>query len=216
MNLWIAFGFAGQRCTANRRVIVHSRCYDAFLDRLVSATRSLVWGDPMDAETQVGPMISKNARDRVAALIGRVRDSGAAVLVPHEGGPSWNGLVSEGNYYPPTLVCCDDPSHEVVQEETFGPVLVIQRARDWREAMALCNGVRQGLVSALFSRSQRNRRRFLTEARAGILKLGTGTADADAEAPFGGWKASGIGPPEHGESNREFYTRTQAVYTKRM
>ena len=78
--------------------------------------------------------------------------------------------------------------------------------------MALCNGVRQGLVAALFSNSRELQERFLNEAQAGILKLNQATADAGVEAPFGGWKASSIGPPEHGRSNREFYTRTQAVY----
>jgi hypothetical protein len=77
----------------------------------------------------------------------------------------------------------------------------------------MCNGVRQGLAAALFSRSPAHQARFLDQARAGILKLNLATADADAEAPFGGWKASGIGPPEHGRSNREFYTRAQAVYS---
>jgi acyl-CoA reductase-like NAD-dependent aldehyde dehydrogenase len=76
----------------------------------------------------------------------------------------------------------------------------------------LCNGVRQGLVAALFSSSKELQQQFLDEAQAGILKFNTATSDADASAPFGGWKHSGIGPPEHGESNREFYTRTQAIY----
>ena len=78
--------------------------------------------------------------------------------------------------------------------------------------MELCNGVKQGLAAALFSNSQEIVKRFLEEAQAGILKINSATADANAEAPFGGWKASGIGPPEHGESDREFYTRTQTVY----
>jgi acyl-CoA reductase-like NAD-dependent aldehyde dehydrogenase len=72
--------------------------------------------------------------------------------------------------------------------------------------------VRQGLIAALFSADPERRRRFLAEARAGILKLDRSTVDASAEAPFGGFKASGLGPPEHGPGNVEFYTRMQAVY----
>jgi acyl-CoA reductase-like NAD-dependent aldehyde dehydrogenase len=117
-----------------------------------------------------------------------------------------------GAYYPPTAIGCDDPTHEVVQEETFGPVLVIQRADDSEHALRLCNGVRQGLVAALFSRDREFQEQFLRTAQAGILKINDTTADADAETPFGGWKASGLGPPEHSAGNREFYTRTQAVY----
>src|SRR6185369_11871813 len=100
--------------------------------------------------------------------------------------------------FPPTIVCCDDPAHEIVQEETFGPVLVVQEAEGFREALELCNGVRQGLVASLFSRSKQNQAKFLKRAQAGILKINQATADANVEAPFSGWKASGIGPPEHG------------------
>jgi aldehyde dehydrogenase (NAD+) len=78
--------------------------------------------------------------------------------------------------------------------------------------MQLCNGVRQGLVASLFSASREMQDQFLANTHAGILKINRATADANAEAPFGGWKASGLGPPEHGTSNREFYTRTQSVY----
>ena len=76
----------------------------------------------------------------------------------------------------------------------------------------MLNGVRQGLVAALFSPSPEWRARFLDAAEAGILKLDEATADAGVDAPFGGWKASGIGPPEHGVGGREFYTRAQALY----
>jgi acyl-CoA reductase-like NAD-dependent aldehyde dehydrogenase len=99
-----------------------------------------------------------------------------------------------------------------VQEETFGPVLVVQRADSFDRALQLLNGVRQGLVAALFSPSPERRVRFLHEAEAGILKLDEATARAGAEAPFGGWKASGAGPPEHGDGTWEFYTRAQALH----
>jgi acyl-CoA reductase-like NAD-dependent aldehyde dehydrogenase len=120
--------------------------------------------------------------------------------------------VKQGAYAQPVIVCCDQPSHPLVQEETMSPLLVVQRAEDFEQALALCNGVRHGLVAALFGGSSELQRRFLAEAQAGILKLNRATAGADASLPFGGWKASGIGPPEHGEGDRHFYTRMQAVY----
>jgi len=202
-----AFGFAGQRCTANRRAIVDERCYDRFVERLQAATAALVCGDPLDPRTQVGPMISVAAHDRVAALVERARTDSESVCTPRGSSPP---LMDA--FFPPTIVRCDDSSREIVQEETFGPVLVVQRAANWDHAIQLCNGVRQGLVAALFSKSKDLRDRFLATAQAGILKLNVSTVDANAEAPFGGWKASGIGPPEHGPSDREFYTRTQTVY----
>jgi acyl-CoA reductase-like NAD-dependent aldehyde dehydrogenase/nicotinamidase-related amidase len=207
-----AFGFAGQRCTANRRAVVDTRCYDKFLKYLLQAVSALVWGDPLDHRTQVGPLISLDKCSRIGDIVERARASGGIVFIPHAAAADYAGLTRRGAYFPPVVICCDNPRNEVVQEETFGPVLVIQRANDWTRAMELCNGVKQGLAAALFSDSQEIIKRFLEEAQAGILKINAATADANAEAPFGGWKASGIGPPEHGESDREFYTRAQSVY----
>jgi acyl-CoA reductase-like NAD-dependent aldehyde dehydrogenase len=202
-----AFAFAGQRCTANRRVVVDTAVYDKFLALLEVAVAVLPWGDPLDAATRVGPLISADKRRDVAALLERTRPFVTRILTPHQ---SERG----GAYVPPTIVCCDDPAQEIVQEETFGPVLVVQRADDFDHALRLCNGVRQGLVASLFSASPKLRQQFLDGAHAGILKINMATADANVEAPFGGWKASGIGPPEHGNSNLEFYTRTQSVYRR--
>jgi acyl-CoA reductase-like NAD-dependent aldehyde dehydrogenase len=200
-----AFAFAGQRCTANRRVIVHARVYDKFLNLLQKATAGLVCGDPLNPRTRVGPLISKEKAFEITSLLDRIRVAGAKILNPHKTKPS-------GACFPPTIVCCDGFAQEIFQEETFGPILVVAKARDWNHAMRLCNDVRQGLVASLFSTSGKLQKQFLNTAEAGILKINLATADADAEAPFGGWKASGIGPPEHGDSNREFYTRAQAVY----
>jgi acyl-CoA reductase-like NAD-dependent aldehyde dehydrogenase len=94
----------------------------------------------------------------------------------------------------------------------MSPLLVVQRAKTFEQALQLCNGVRHGLVAALFSNSSRLREKFLAEARAGMLKINSATAGVDVSLPFGGWKMSGLGPPEHGEGDRLFYTRMQAVY----
>ena len=94
----------------------------------------------------------------------------------------------------------------------MSPLLVVQRAEDFEHALALCNGTRYGLAAALFSSSREIQEKFLAEAQAGILKINSSTAGADISLPFGGWKASGLGPPEHGEADRLFYTRMQAVY----
>ena len=94
----------------------------------------------------------------------------------------------------------------------MSPLLIVQRAENFDNALDLCNRVRHGLIAALFSQSLDLKRRFLEEAKAGVLKLNASTAGADVSLPFGGWKSSGIGPPEHGEADRQFYTRTQTVY----
>src|SRR5213078_1405518 len=203
-----AFAFAGQRCTANRRAIVDSSIYDVFLDQLVMASRRLILGDPADEKTQIGPLISSASRNRVKAVIDRARAAAFRVITP-------SGKLDrarEDAWLEPTIVCCDDPSAEIVQEETFGPVLVIQKAKDWDEAILLCNGVKQGLAAAIFTASPKRIADFLQSARAGILKVNCSTSAAAVDLPFGGWKASGIGPPEHGPANREFFTRMQAIY----
>ena len=94
----------------------------------------------------------------------------------------------------------------------MSPLLVVQRAKNFEHALSLCNSVRQGLAAALFSNSSELQKEFLAEARAGILKINSTTAGVDVSLPFGGWKMSGLGPPEHGAGDRLFYTRMQAVY----
>jgi aldehyde dehydrogenase (NAD+) len=206
-----AFAFAGQQCTANRRVIVHASCYEAFLDLLREAVAGLAWGDPLERATVVGPLISVEARTRLKRFIERAAPAATATFAPHASQQGCDALVASGAYYPPTVICCDEPAHGIVREESFGPVLVVQRAKDWDDAVALCNGVRQGLVASLFSHSQAVTERFLAEIGAGVLKVNAATAGVDMAAPFGGRKSSGIGPAEQGPSDREFLTRVQKI-----
>jgi len=202
-----AFGFAGQRCTANRRVIVDDAVRDAFVPLLIEAMRALPFDDPWHEATRVGPLVSALHADRVRAVIARARAAGLEVVSADAATHR-----DHGAWVPPTIVVADAAAHEIVQEETFGPVLVVQPAASWEAALTALNGVRQGLVAACFTPDAGRRADFLARAEAGILKLDRSTADADAEAPFGGVKSSGLGPPEHGPGNAAFYLRMQAVY----
>lgn len=206
-----AFAQAGQRCTANRRVVVHSSHADALLDLIRARTAVLPWGDPLDPSVSIGPMVDERARDRVAAAVRESASHARLIEVPH-GSESPPGGDPSAPWYPPTIIGCDDPDREIVQEETFGPVLVVQRAQDWDDAMRLVTGVPQGLAAAVFTSSPELADRFQREVPAGIVKVNRSTADAEVGVPFGGWKASGIGPPEHGRFDRDFYTRPQVVY----
>lgn len=100
----------------------------------------------------------------------------------------------------------------MVQEETFGPVAVLIPAGSLEEAIALANGVEQGLVAAFAGGDAADRAHFAEAVDAGMLQWTPGPLNVHPEAPFGGWKASGIGPPEHGEWDRLFYSRPQAIY----
>jgi acyl-CoA reductase-like NAD-dependent aldehyde dehydrogenase len=211
--VWGAFGFAGQRCTANRRAIVSAAKFENFWRELKIAAEKLNWGDPLEKSTDIGPVIHAGKRAEQATLIQAAQNSGAAhrfeFLFESRAKESW---VKAGAYAQPVIVCCDDLNHALVQEEMMSPLLVVQRAENFEHALKLCNGVRHGLVAALFSDAIELQEKFLAEAQAGILKLNTATAGVDTSLPFGGWKMSGLGPPEHGEGDRLFYTRMQAVY----
>jgi acyl-CoA reductase-like NAD-dependent aldehyde dehydrogenase/nicotinamidase-related amidase len=208
-----AFGFSGQRCTANRRVIVKETLFDDFFARLKVEAEKLKWGDPLQESTHIGPVIHAGKREELIGLVSVAQKSGAArrveFLFESCASEPW---VKAGAYAQPVIVCCDDPAHPLVQEETMSPLLVVQRAARFEEALKLCDGVRHGLAAALFSDSAALQEQFLAEARAGILKINSATAGVDVSLPFGGWKTSGYGPPEHGAGDRLFYTRMQAVY----
>jgi acyl-CoA reductase-like NAD-dependent aldehyde dehydrogenase/nicotinamidase-related amidase len=210
---WGAFGFAGQRCTANRRAIVSKKHFEKFVRELKIAAGKLNWGDPLEKSTDIGPVIHAGKRDEQIELVRSAQKSCAAhqveFLFEKSAKKSW---AKTGAYVQPVIVCCDDLNHPLVQEETMSPMLVVQRAESFEHALKLCNGVRHGLVAALFSDSPEFQKKFLAEAQAGMLKLNSATAGADVSLPFGGWKSSGIGPPEHGESDPLFYTKTQTVY----
>ena len=203
-----AFAFAGQRCTANRRVDRAGSLFDEFLELLSAA----------DGDAPLGRSVRSGDARRPARLGGgagprrRRRRGAAAARGARSSRRTRSRRAGPGAWYPPTIVVGAPHESAIVQEETFGPVLVLERARDFEEALGLANGVRQGLVAALFAGPGPWRERFGAPREAGILKWNSSTADADADAPFGGWKASGLGPPEHGPGDVEFYSRLQAIY----
>jgi acyl-CoA reductase-like NAD-dependent aldehyde dehydrogenase len=203
-----AFSFAGQRCTAIRRFIVERPVLDEFREVFVTAVESLRLGDPRDSLTEIGPLISRAAVERIQSLLSRAAAGGAAVLC---GGKTPPGL-EQGCWLTPAVVSGAAPDSEIVRSETFGPVAVILPADDLEDALAIANSVEHGLVASLHTGDDRARCRFCEAAEAGILKLASGPLAVHPDAPFGGWKASGFGPPEHGLWDRAFYTRPQAVY----
>jgi acyl-CoA reductase-like NAD-dependent aldehyde dehydrogenase/nicotinamidase-related amidase len=203
-----AYSYAGQRCTAIRRFVVEEPIVDQFEALAGAVIDELVVGEPTDPRTDVGPLISVAARDRVDAVVARARADGARVV---RGGHAPSHLA-HGAWYAPTLLAVEDRSSAVVQEETFGPVAVVQPARDLADAFAAADGVEQGLVMAVCTDQPEARRAVVDAAAVGIVQIGPGPLPVHPDAPFGGWKASGFGPPEHGEWDAAFATRPQAVY----
>lgn len=203
-----AFVFAGQRCTAIRRFVVEEPVAEAFEAMARHALPGITVGDPDDPATEVGPLVSAAARDRVAGVVRDACGTGARVVATGTVAPT----LAAGAWLAPVLVAGADPGSPLAQEETFGPVAVLLTATDLDHALAIADGVPQGLVLALCTGDEHARRRMLDEGRAGIVQVGAGPLPVHPDAPFGGWKASGIGPPEHGRWDAAFYSRPQAVY----
>jgi alpha-ketoglutaric semialdehyde dehydrogenase len=203
-----AFGFAGQRCTAIRRFVVQRTCCARFETLAREAARGLANGQPDAPATVVGPLICADKRDRLIAAIQRAAADGARLVT----GGDVPADLAHGAWLAPALLADVTARSRIAQEETFGPLAVILPAADLEEALAIANGVEQGLVMSVHTRDEEARRRVRYAAQAGIVQLASGPLAVHPKAPFSGWKASGLGPPEHGIWDAAFYTRTQAVY----
>lgn len=201
-----AFGYAGQACTATRRVIVMKSIETGFLQHLKATVEKLFIGLPESETTVIGPVISRSQKQKINHLVSRLDDSVAvfASPVPEE-------LEDKGCWLPSRIISGLSPEADLIQQETFAPVLVVQVAEDLAQAIHLCNAVPQGLISALFSDREQDQQFFRDTANTGVVQLNLPTRNLHMESPFGGWKASGLGPPEHGVWDLDFYTRWQAV-----
>jgi acyl-CoA reductase-like NAD-dependent aldehyde dehydrogenase len=205
------FSFAGQRCTAPRRLIVEASAMRHFEQALLRAIAALQLGQPEDEKTQVGPLISREQQARMAALVSSAVAAGARLLC---GGKIPAGY-EHGCWFEPTLIADVAMDAPLVQEESFGPIALLIAARDLDHALQLNNAVPHGLVTTVFSGDAAVQRRVVEEAQSGIVAVNQCPLEISPAAPFGGWKASGIGAPEHGRWDKIFYTRPQAVYAPR-
>jgi aldehyde dehydrogenase (NAD+) len=197
-----AMGYAGQKCTATRRIIAIGGA-GPVCEAIADAVDTLVVGDPSDAGTTVGPVISGEARERILAVVNRARAAGAQIVN--------GGEAPEGWYVSPTIVTGIDEHDELAQQEVFGPVVAILAARDVNEAVRIANGTRYGLVAAVYTRDLGLALDIADRLDVGMVRVNAPTTGVDFHAPFGGEKASSIGPREQGRAAREFYTSTSTV-----
>ena len=199
---YAAMGYAGQKCTATSRVIVEDAVYAQFRDRLAAAIEALQVLDPADDKTLVGPVIDDGAR---AAALAAVADSGGRVVT---GGTA---LEAPGYYLAPTLVELDGPTGPLATEEVFAPVAALIRAASADEAISIANGVRYGLVAAVFTSDLGGALRVTGRLDAGMIRVNAPTSGVDFQAPFGGAKDSSYGPREQGMAARAFYTESRTI-----
>ncbi len=199
-----AVGTAGQRCTSTRRLIVHEEVYDALRDRLLEIYGSIRIGDPREPGTLVGPLIDKEAVEAMQAALGRIEAEGGRVIFGGE-------VLDErpGHYVRPAIAEVEN-HFEIVQEETFAPIVYLIRYGDLDEAIELHNGVRQGLSSSIFTLDLREAETFLSHrgSDCGIANVNIGTSGAEIGGAFGGEKETG-GGRESGSDSWKGYMRRQ-------
>jgi len=204
-----AFHAAGQRCLANSVCIGVGDAYDALKERLAEKGRAMVVGDGSDPETEVGPVISTTARERILEWIDKgVAEGGELVLDGRGAGGD------DGQFLGPTIIETR-PDAELAKEEVFGPVLTLLRANDLDEALEILNSSAKGNAASLFTTSGGAMRKFRYEAQAGMLGVNIGVAAPMSFFPFTGWKESFFGDLHaHGRDAIEFYTEKKVVITR--
>ncbi|MEH2068068.1 MAG: L-glutamate gamma-semialdehyde dehydrogenase [Nostoc sp.] len=181
-----AFGYSGQKCSACSRAIVLEPIYDAFVQRLVEATKSLNIGEAELLSTQVGPVIDGNARDRIREYIEKGKaEAQLALELP---------APEQGYFVGPVIFSEVSPDAVISQEEIFGPVLAVIRVKDFQEALAVANGTNYALTGGLYSRTPSHIQQAQTEFEVGNLYINRNITGAIvARQPFGGFKLSGVG-----------------------
>lgn len=202
-----AVGTAGQRCTTTRRLIIHESVYDTFSEKLVDAYQQLRIGNPLDAAVHVGPLIDRDAVANYERAIEACKQEGGVFVV--EGGVlSGNGYES-GCYVKPCIAAVE-PNFKTVQTETFAPILYLMRYRTLEEAIAIQNGVPQGLSSSIMTLNLREAELFLSASGSdcGIANVNIGTSGAEIGGAFGGEKETG-GGRESGSDAWKTYMRRQ-------
>jgi len=199
-----AVGTAGQRCTTLRRLIVHESIADTLVERLQRIYASVAVGNPLQADTLVGPLIDGAAYDAMQSALAQARAEGGAVF----GGARVRGELGDHAFYVTPALVRMPAQTAVMQHETFAPILYVLTYRDFDEAIALQNGVPQGLSSAIFTRDLLEAEGFLSAAGSdcGIANVNIGTSGAEIGGAFGGEKETG-GGRESGSDAWKAYMR---------
>ena len=215
-----AVGTAGQRCTSTRRIIVHRSMKDELVRRLLAAYETVRIGDPRKPDTLMGPLVTRSAVDDLQEAVRRVKQEGGKVLF---GGEPLTGSQHPGGLYVRPCIAEAENHYAIVQEETFAPILYLityggkarpvstqALVKEMEEAIALHNGVPQGLSSAIFSHHQMETEIFLSHVGSdcGIANVNIGTSGAEIGGAFGGEKDTG-GGRESGSDSWKVYMRRQ-------
>lgn len=200
---------AGQGCAINTRMLVPARAFDEFVEKATALFEMIAPGDPASPETFLGPVMNATQQERILGFIDRARASGAQITT---GGGAPSALapgLAGGTYVMPTVVVGVDNSHEIAQNEVFGPVMVVLPYRDEDEALTITNDSRYGLSGSVFTASRERGLDFAARVRAGSMNVNGGLFYG-ADAPYGGYKTSGLGR-QNGLEGFEQHLETKTI-----
>jgi acyl-CoA reductase-like NAD-dependent aldehyde dehydrogenase len=202
-SVWSIYYSAGQSCEARSRVLVEQSVYDDFVSQFAAKTEQLKVGDPLEAETQIGSLISTAHRDKVHGFVERGREEGAEVVT---GGEAGDG---KGAFYSPTVLANVENTMGVAQEEIFGPVVTVIPFEDEKDAIRIANDVQYGLMATVWTGDPARGHRIAGRIKAGTVGINM-PYTAFPGIPFGGYKQSGFGR-ELGLETLELYLETKSV-----
>jgi acyl-CoA reductase-like NAD-dependent aldehyde dehydrogenase len=203
-----AMRFAGQKCTATGRAIVAGEVTDVFLDRLTAEIHALPLAPATDPRSAVGPLITSEALEKVNGYAEMGARAGQVLIGGHQ--PT-EDVLKKGFFFEPTVIVDVPNDTPVTQEEIFGPVLVVQRARTIDEVLALANSTKYGLSVSLFTRDINAALQYIQAIDCGMVRVNGDTTGVDPHAPFGGMRASSSHSREQGPAAVEFFTETKTV-----
>jgi aldehyde dehydrogenase (NAD+) len=201
------FAATGQTCMAGSRLIVHDSVADTLVEKIVARARTIKIGDPKVADTEMGPLANSQQFDKVLSHFDSAREQGATIAC---GGERVEDLG--GFFVTPTVLTGVTPSMRAVQEEVFGPVLVVIRFHDESEAVEIANDTPYGLAAAVWTTDVHRAHRVAAKLRAGTVWINAYRV-VGPHVPFGGFGASGIGRENGVDAIRE-YTETKAIWVE--
>jgi 1-pyrroline-5-carboxylate dehydrogenase len=205
-----AFGFQGQKCSAGSRAIIVEQVYDQLVPKIVAIASQIAIGDPDDPQAQLGPVIDAAAFKKIREYIEIGREEGRLVL----GG---GDVDREGYYIPPTIFADVAPTARIAQEEIFGPVLAIIKAKDYADALAIANGTEYGLTGSVFTRDPQRIERAKRDFHVGNLYFNRKCTGALVGVhPFGGFNMSGTDSKAGGRDYLLLFTQAKAISAKKL
>jgi acyl-CoA reductase-like NAD-dependent aldehyde dehydrogenase len=208
--LWGGFGTTGQRCTAASRVVVHEKVYRAFVAEFVRRAKSLVVGDGLGDDTQMGPSISASQLETVMKYVRIGKEEGAALACG--GHRLENGAYAKGFFHEPTVFAEVAPGMRIAREEIFGPVVSVIPCRSLEEAIDIGNGVEYGLSASIYTQDINRAFTAMRDLYTGIFYVNAPTIGAEVHLPFGGTKNTGNGHREAGVAALDVFSEWKSIY----